>query len=156
MGEVYRARDLRLHRPVALKILPDAVARDDDRRMRFTREAQTLAALNHPNIAAIYGIEDSGSVHAIAMEFVDGEDLSRRLARGAVPLDETLPMMTRFAVCVSSWRTAIAMRSPDGDHAGVTKKQGARISGGFAVVNVRRPEPSALMITSALSLFARA
>jgi len=156
MGEVYRARDLRLHRPVALKILPDAVARDDDRRIRFAREAQTLAALNHPNIAAIYGIEDSGSVHAIAMELVDGEDLSQRIARGAVPLDETLPMMTRFAVCVSSWRTAIAMRSPDGDHAGVTKKQGARISGGFAVVNVRRPEPSALMITSALSLFARA
>ena len=76
MGEVYRARDLRLQRSVALKILPEAVAGDDDRRARFTREAQTLAALNHPNIAAIYGIEDSGPVHAIAMELVDGEDLS--------------------------------------------------------------------------------
>src|SRR6185312_6319863 len=90
MGEVYRARDLRLQRSVALKILPEAVAADDERRARFTREAQTLAALNNPNIAAIYGIEDSAPVHAIVMELVDGEDLSQRLERGALPLDEAL------------------------------------------------------------------
>jgi serine/threonine protein kinase len=95
MGEVYRARDLRLQRNVALKILPDAVARDHDRLARFTREAQTLAALNHPNIAAIYGIEDSGPVHAIAMELVAGEDLSHRIERGALPLDEVLPMTVK-------------------------------------------------------------
>jgi Tol biopolymer transport system component len=97
MGEVYRARDPRLQRNVALKILPEAVARDDDRLARFTREAQTLAALNHPNIAAIYGIEDSGPVHAIAMELVDGEDLSQRIGRGALPLDEALPIARQLA-----------------------------------------------------------
>jgi len=97
MGEVYRARDLRLQRNVALKILPDAVARDHDRLARFTREAQTLAALNHPNIAAIYGIEDSGPVHAIAMEFVAGEDLSHRIERGALPLDDVLPIARQLA-----------------------------------------------------------
>src|SRR5215217_626896 len=97
MGEVYRARDLRLQRTVALKILPEAVATDEDRRARFTREAQTLAALNHPNIAAIYGIEDSGPLHAIAMELVDGEDLSQRIARGALPLDEALPIARQLA-----------------------------------------------------------
>jgi hypothetical protein len=85
MGEVYRARDLRLQRNVAPKILPEAVACDDDRLARFTREAQTLAALNHPNIAAIYGIEDSGPGHAIAMELVDGEDLSQRIRNGEGP-----------------------------------------------------------------------
>jgi eukaryotic-like serine/threonine-protein kinase len=97
MGEVYRARDPRLQRNVALKILPEAVARDDDRLARFAREARTLAALNHPNIAAIYGIEDSGPVHAIAMELVDGEDLSQRIGRGALPLDEALPIARQLA-----------------------------------------------------------
>src|SRR4051812_27058101 len=97
MGEVYRARDLRLQRSVALKILPEAVAADDERRARFTREAQTLAALNHPNIAAIYGIEDSGPVHAIAMELVDGEDLFQRLQRGALPLDDALSIARQLA-----------------------------------------------------------
>ena len=97
MEEVYRARDLRLQRTVALKILPETVATDDNRLARFTREAQTLAALNHPNIAAIYGIEDSGPVHAIAMELVDGEDLSQRLARGPLPLDEVLPIARQLA-----------------------------------------------------------
>jgi len=97
MGEVYRARDPRLQRNVALKILPDAFARDDDRLARFTREAQTLAALNHPNIAGIYGVEDSGQVHAIAMELVAGEDLSHRIERGALPLDEVLPIARQLA-----------------------------------------------------------
>src|SRR4249919_2388642 len=97
MGEVYRARDRRLQRNAALKILPEAVARDNDRLARFTREAQTLAALNHPNIAAIYGIEDSGPVHAIAMELVEGEDLSQRIGRGALPLDEALPIARQLA-----------------------------------------------------------
>src|SRR5688500_10136786 len=76
MGEVYRARDTKLNRDVALKILPDAFAADPDRLARFTREAQTLAALNHPNIAQIHGFEDSGPVHALVMELVEGRDLS--------------------------------------------------------------------------------
>jgi serine/threonine protein kinase len=86
MGEVYRARDARLNRDVAIKILPDVFAHDADRVARFTREAQTLASLNHPNIAQIYGVieEDSPAhVHALVMELVEGEDLSTIIARGA-------------------------------------------------------------------------
>ena len=77
MGEVYRARDAKLNRDVALKILPDAFASDPDRLARFTREAQTLASLNHPNIAHIHGLEESGDVRALVMELVEGEDLSQ-------------------------------------------------------------------------------
>src|SRR5512144_1500201 len=85
MGEVYRARDTTLNRDVALKILPEAFASDPDRLVRFRREAQTLASLNHPNIAAIYGVEESSadperSVRALVMELVEGEDLSQRIA----------------------------------------------------------------------------
>jgi serine/threonine protein kinase len=107
MGEVYRATDTTLGRPVAIKILPDAFAHDTDRVARFTREAQTLAALNHPNIAQIYGIIETPSlpeagaeglhVHALVMELVEGEDLAQRLGRGAVPLDETLPIAQQIA-----------------------------------------------------------
>ena len=77
MGEVYRARDPRLNRDVALKVLPDLFAADPDRLARFTREAQTLAAVNHPNIAHIYGLEESSGIRALAMELVEGEDLSQ-------------------------------------------------------------------------------
>src|SRR5499425_2835015 len=76
MGEVYRARDTKLNRDVALKLLPEAFARDLERVARFRREAQTLAALNHPNIAAIYGLEDDGTIRAIVMELVDGQTLT--------------------------------------------------------------------------------
>src|SRR5262249_36214756 len=93
MGEVYRARDTRLHRDVALKTLPEMVADDPERLARFEREAQTLAALNHPNIAAIYGIE----ARALGMGLVEGEDLSLRIARGAVPVDEALPIARQIA-----------------------------------------------------------
>ena len=84
MGEVYRARDSKLGRDVALKILPDDLVNDPDRRARFEREAQVLASLNHPNIAALYGFEDSGSTHALVMELVDGDDLSAIVARSDV------------------------------------------------------------------------
>src|SRR4051794_21350964 len=92
MGEVYRSRDTKLHRDVALKVLPDAFAEDPERLARFAREAQTLASLNHPHIAAIYGLEESNSVRALVMELVEGEDLSQRIARGAISLDEALPI----------------------------------------------------------------
>ena len=97
MGQVYQARDTRLHRDVALKILPDAFARDPDRLARFTREAQTLASLNHPNIAQIHGFEESGDVRALVMELVEGEDLSQRIARGAIPIGEALPTAKQIA-----------------------------------------------------------
>ena len=79
MGEVYRARDTKLNRDVALKVLPDSFANDADRLARFTREAQTLAALNHPHIAHIHGLEESSGVRALVMELVEGEDLSERI-----------------------------------------------------------------------------
>ena len=90
MGEVYRARDTKLHRDVALKILPEEFAADPERRARFEREARTLASLNHPHIAQIYGVEDSGTTHALVMELVEGPTLADRIAQGAIPLDEAL------------------------------------------------------------------
>ena len=97
MGQVYRARDTKLNRDVALKVLPDTFASDAERLARFTREAQTLASLNHPNIAHIHGLEESDGVRALVMELVEGEDLSQRLARGAIPLDEALPIARQIA-----------------------------------------------------------
>ena len=97
MGEVYRALDSKLGREVALKILPEAFAADPDRLMRFEREARTLASLNHPHIAQVYGIEDSGARRALVMELIAGEDLSARIARGPIPLDEALPIARQIA-----------------------------------------------------------
>jgi serine/threonine protein kinase len=97
MGEVYRARDPRLERDVALKMLPDAFASDVDRVARFQREARTLASLNHPHIAGVHGLEHQGDLHVLVMELVEGEDLSDRLARGALPLDEALPIARQIA-----------------------------------------------------------
>jgi serine/threonine-protein kinase len=90
MGEVYRARDARLGRDVALKVLPDLFARDPDRLARFKREAQLLAALNHPNIAAIYGLEDIEAQAALVLELVEGPTLADRIAEGPIPLDEAV------------------------------------------------------------------
>jgi eukaryotic-like serine/threonine-protein kinase len=97
MGEVYRATDTNLGRQVAIKVLPEAFAQDPDRVARFEREAKTLAALNHPNIAQIYGLEKSQGTYALVMELVEGEDLSERIARGPIPLDETLPIAKQIA-----------------------------------------------------------
>jgi serine/threonine-protein kinase len=97
MGEVYRARDAKLNRDVALKILPDALSLDSDRVARFRREAHVLASLNHPNIAAIYGFEDSGSTHALVLELVEGPTLADRIAKGPIPLDEALPIAKQIA-----------------------------------------------------------
>ena len=102
MGEVYRARDARLNRDVALKVLPAALDDDPDRLARFTREAQTLAALSHPNIATIYGVEQSAGsasagMHALVMELVEGEDLAQQLARGAIPFDQAVPIARQIA-----------------------------------------------------------
>jgi serine/threonine-protein kinase len=97
MGEVYRARDTKLGRDVALKVIPDTFALDADRLARFSREAQVLASLNHPHVAAIYGFEDSGETHALVLELVEGETLADRIARGAIPLDEALPIAKQIA-----------------------------------------------------------
>jgi eukaryotic-like serine/threonine-protein kinase len=92
MGEVYRARDAKLGRDVALKVLPEAFARDTERMARFQREAKLLAALNHTNIASIYGLEDSGDTHALVMELAEGPTLADRLKAGPIPVDEALPI----------------------------------------------------------------
>jgi eukaryotic-like serine/threonine-protein kinase len=97
MEQVYRARDTKLNRDVALKVLPDSFANDPERLARFTREAQTLASLNHQNIAHIHGLEESGGVRALVMELVEGEDLSQRIGRGALPVDEALPIAMQIA-----------------------------------------------------------
>jgi Tol biopolymer transport system component len=96
MGEVYRAIDTNLARQVAIKVLPEAVAADPDRLARFDREAKTLAALNHPNIAAIYGLERSGTI-ALVMELVEGLTLADRIAQGAIPVSEALPIARQIA-----------------------------------------------------------
>ena len=97
MGEVYQATDTKLNRDVALKILPESFAGDSHRMGRFHREAQVLASLNHPGIAAIYGVEEEEGRHALVMELVEGEDLSQRISRGPIPLDEALPVALQIA-----------------------------------------------------------
>jgi serine/threonine protein kinase len=96
MGEVYRARDLKLKREVAIKILPDEFARDADRVGRFQREAEALASLNHPNIAAIYDLQEASGSRFLVLELVEGETLANRLARGAIPVDESLKLAAQI------------------------------------------------------------
>src|SRR5262245_49213918 len=97
MGEVYRARDTRLHRDVAIKALLGAVSADPHRLARFSQEARVLASLNHPSIAQIHGLEDAGGVHALVMELVEGQTLADRIALGPVPLDESLRIAKQVA-----------------------------------------------------------
>ncbi len=97
MGQVYRAKDTRLKRDVALKILPDVFATDPDRVARFQSEAELLAALNHPNIASIYGVEQADSVRALVLELVEGPTLADRIARGPIPVDEALLIARQIA-----------------------------------------------------------
>src|SRR5215471_11083030 len=92
MGEVYRARDSKLKRDVAIKVLPEAFARDPERLARFEREAEVLATLNHSNIAAVYGFEESPDANGIVLELVEGPTLADRIAKGPIPIDEALPI----------------------------------------------------------------
>ena len=102
MGEVYRARDSKLGRDVALKVLPESFAADPDRLARFHREAQVLGALNHPNIAQIYGFEDSGATHALVMELVEGPTLADRIAEGAIPVADALAIARQIATALEA------------------------------------------------------
>ena len=96
MGEVYRARDGKLGRDVAIKVLPEEFSRDPERLARFRREAKVLASLNHPNIAAIYGLEQSEDTHYLVLELVPGETLAERIARGPIPVDEALAIAAKI------------------------------------------------------------
>ena len=97
MGEVYRARDTKLDRDVALKVLPEAFTQDPDRLARFEREAKVLASLNHPNIGHIYGLEEAEGIRALVLELVEGPTLADRIKQGPIPLDEALPMAKQMA-----------------------------------------------------------
>jgi eukaryotic-like serine/threonine-protein kinase len=97
MGEVYRAREDRLGRDVALKVLPWAFAQDAQRMARFELEAQVLASLNHPNIAAIYGLEEADGTRVLLMELVEGPTVSERIAQGPIPIDESLPIAKQIS-----------------------------------------------------------
>jgi serine/threonine protein kinase len=102
MGEVYRATDTRLKRQVAIKLLPSGLAVDPDRLARFQREAELLASLNHPNIAAVYGLEDSNGVKALVMELVEGPTLADRIKHGPIPIDEALPIARQIAAALEA------------------------------------------------------
>ena len=97
MGEVYRARDTRLKRDVAIKVLPESVARDPERLSRFEREAELLATLNHPNIAAIYGLDEAAGIQFLVLELVDGESLAQRITGGPMRLGDALPIANDVA-----------------------------------------------------------
>ena len=102
MGEVYRARDLKLGREVAIKALPDLFSKDKERLSRFDREARLLASLNHPHIATIYGFEESDGEHFLVLELVEGETLAERIKRGPIPLDEALSLFTQIAEALAT------------------------------------------------------
>src|SRR5262252_2436443 len=97
MGEVYRARDLKLKREVAIKVLPEEFSRDGDRVSRMQREAEVLASLNHPNIAAIYDFEEAGETRFLVLELVEGETLADRIQRGPIPVEEALYIAQHIA-----------------------------------------------------------
>jgi serine/threonine-protein kinase len=97
MGEVYRARDTRLDRDVAIKVLPETFASNPERISRFQREARTLASLNHPHIGGIYGLVESNGIKALVLELVEGPTLADRIAQGPIPLDEALPISKQIA-----------------------------------------------------------
>src|SRR5262245_25033631 len=98
MGQVYRARDVKLERQVALKVLPEKFASDTERLSRFRREAKVLASLNHPHIAQIYGLEESGAISCLVLELVEGEGLERRLEHGPIPIEEALEISRQIAL----------------------------------------------------------
>ncbi len=119
MGEVYRARDTKLERDVAIKVLPEEFAKDKERLARFEREAKLLASLNHPNIASIYGLEESDGVKALVLELVEGPTLAERIAEGPIPVEEALPISRHHhppwqpaARPVRRWCTTRFFRSP--------------------------------------------
>src|SRR5262245_31422439 len=156
MGEVYRARDAKLARDVALKVLPAEFALDPDRLARFTREAQVLASLSHQNIAGIYGFEQGPAeagphVHALVLEFVDGPTLADRIAQGAIPVDAPLPIARQIAEALEAaheqgiihrdLKPANIKVRPDGT-VKVLDFGLAKLAGGFARAGSKEQDPA--------------
>jgi len=102
MGEVYKAKDLKLGRDVAIKVLPEEFAKHMDRVARFQREAKLLASLNHPNIAAIHGLEESGGTNFLVLELVEGETLADPIKKGPVPVEESLKLALQIAAALEA------------------------------------------------------
>jgi len=159
MGEVWRARDNRLGREVAVKVLPESFAHDEERLRRFEREARTLAALNHPNVAQIHGIDQVGDTCFLALELVAGEDLAQRLARGPLPLEEALDVCRQIAeglgaahdagVVHRDLKPANVRRTPEGVvkvlDFGLARQDGVATSGSGTPV----PRPDSFLVTEA-------
>jgi len=126
MGEVYRARDTKLGRSVAIKVLPEVFRTDPDRVARFEREAKVLAALNHPNIAALHGMEEAAGRHFLVMELVEGETLADRLARGPLPIEEALHIAVQIAEALEAAheKGRHPPRSQTGEHQADARRQG--------------------------------
>src|SRR5215470_9582781 len=151
MGEVYRARDTKLNRDVALKVLPEAFARDAERMARFQREAQMLASLNQPNIAAIYGLEESAGVRALVMELVDGPTLAERIAREPIPPDEALPIARQIAEGLEyAHENGIVHRDLKPANVKVTPEGVAKILD-FGLAKAFNPQDSALNVNQSNS-----
>ena len=141
MGQVWQATDTQLNRQVALKILPDAFADDPDRLSRFTREAQILASLNHPNIAAIYGIEEAEGTRALVLELVEGPTLADRIAKGPIPLDEVLPIAKQIAEALEAAHEAGVIHR-DLKPANIKVREDGTVKVlDFGLAKVRRSEP---------------
>src|SRR6516225_320565 len=102
MGEVYRARDFKLKRDVAIKVLPEEFSRDQDRLSRFQREAEVLASLSHPNLAAIYDLEESNNFRFLVLELIEGETLAERVQRGPIPMDEALDIASQICAALEA------------------------------------------------------
>ena len=152
MGEVYRATDTKLDRDVAIKVLPPEVAQDPERLARFQREAHLLASLNHPNIAAIYGLEEADGKPFLALELVEGEDLKERLARGAIPVDEALEIAEQIAEALEEahdkgivhrdLKPANVKLTPDGQGEGPRLRPRQGLGGRRTPTGAPRPRPS--------------
>jgi len=159
MGEVYRARDTKLSRDVALKVLPAAFAADPERMARFKREALVLASLNHPHIGTIYGFEDSGSVHALVMEFIEGSTLADRIAGGPIPGEEALPIAKEIAEALEAahernivhrdLKPANIKITPDGNVKVLDFGLAKTIEGGSSSLNIQDSPTISRMATQA-------
>src|SRR5215510_11551054 len=156
MGVVFRARDTKLQREVALKLLPDHFADDPERLARFQREAQVLASLNHPNIAQIHGLEDSTSQTCIVMELVEGETLQERLRRGAIPIDEALPIAKQICEALeAAHEKGIIHRDLKPANIKLTKDGAVKVLD-FGLARMREAESSAKNVSNSPTLMSAA
>jgi len=152
MGEVYRARDTRLGRIVAIKILPDHLAADADRIARFEREARALAALNHPRIATLFGLDESGGRHLLVMELVEGETLADRLARGPLPLEQALGTAIQLAEALeAAHEKAIVHRDLKPANVKLTPDGGIKVLD-FGLAKALEPEGAPANVTNSPTL----